>query len=63
MFNISVPNTYLREIEWVKVLKPDTENMIICCMLVACWFDKARKRHLEYIKNIKMEYQELYWRI
>jgi hypothetical protein len=57
MFNISVLNTYLHEIEWVKVIEPDTENMIIRCILVACWFDKARKRHPEYIKKHKKEIQ------
>ena len=29
MFNTSVLNTYLHEIEWVKLIEPDTENMII----------------------------------
>jgi len=51
MFNTSVLNTYLHEIEWVKVIEPDTENMIIRRIPVACWFDKVRKRHPEYIKT------------
>jgi len=37
--------------------------MIIRRILVACWFEKARKRHPEYIKNIRKEYRELYRRI
>jgi len=45
MFNTSVLNTYLHEIGWVNVIEPDTKYIIIWCMLVACWFDKARKRH------------------
>jgi len=53
MFNTSVQNTILHEIEWVNVIEPDTENIIIRRMLVACWFDKARKRHTEYIKKHK----------
>jgi len=29
MSNTSVTNTYLYEIEWVNIIEPDTENMII----------------------------------
>jgi len=55
MFNTSVLNTYLHEIEWVKVIEPDTQNLIIRRILVECWFYKTRNRHPEYIKNIRKE--------
>jgi hypothetical protein len=57
MFNTSVLNTYLHEIMWVNIIELEKENMIIRRMLVACWFDKARKRHPEYIKSIRKEYR------
>jgi hypothetical protein len=54
MFNTSVLNTYLHEIGWVNIIETETENMIIWRKLVACWFDKARKRHPEYVKHKKV---------
>jgi len=45
MFNTSVLNTYLHETEWVNIIELETENKLIRRMLVACWFDKAKKRH------------------
>jgi hypothetical protein len=63
MFNTFDLNTYLHEIEWVNTIELEKENMIIRCMLVACCFDKARKRHLEYIKNLRKKQMDLYQRI
>jgi hypothetical protein len=51
MFNTCVLSLY--EIEWVNKIELEKENMIIRCMLVACWFDKTRKRHSKYVKKIK----------
>jgi len=63
MFNTSVLNTYLHETEWVNIIELETENMIIRRILVACWFDKAKKINSEYIKNLRKKYMDLYQRI
>jgi hypothetical protein len=54
MFNTSVLNTYLHEIEWVNIIELETESMIIRRMFVACWFDKAKKT-LRILKKHKKE--------
>jgi len=49
IFNNFFLNRSVYEIMWNNMIQPDSPQMTVVCMFIACWVTKATNTHSEYV--------------